>query len=596
PSARAADLYHLGRLLLLALATWAFLRELGIASVAAFVGAVVVVYGGYPLAWIVHHPLATEIFLPIMLFGFERGRRGRAGGWLMLGLAAAGSLLGGKLQASLLCFGFTGFYAWVRGGIRQGGAGTTTLAATTVGLGIGCALAAFLLVPAGELMAQASGLTLGGRAQLAGYMLPWPSLASLAVPRLFVPPGQAFADGLLTPAIGIGAVLLAAVGVAAHASPFVTVARAAVLWAAVLLARNVGVFGDLATRLPAIRGILFVKYTFTIVFALALAAAIGFDAILAGRIERRRACNVVAAGLLVLTGCVAVAVATGVPGTFPAALRLPVLLAVLLATSLVLWRRDVIGRGAVANLFVAVVVVELWNAAPHEHPPRLDPYRPPAFVEFLRGAAPGRVIADADLLVPLTSAAAGLADLRAIDVLTPGSYYAFFTRLVSFCDRVIHFTVDPDLAVAATAPALDLAGVRWIATRQTLPGADLATRVRAAVGRERTARLFAGMRALRTEGGPLAIGPLAVGEDQRFAFTLPTPFTFDVTADSEAAEMAFGVLVRGASEAVTFQILVDGLPSDAPTAPVTVAAGDRWNEHHIALARAGESRRVRLRI
>ncbi|MEO6029487.1 MAG: YfhO family protein, partial [Candidatus Binatia bacterium] len=42
--------------------------------------------------------------------------------------------------------------------------------------------------------------------------------------------------------------------------------------------------------------------------------------------------------------------------------------------------------------------------------------------------------------------------------------------------------------------------------------------------------------------------------------------------------------------------LVDGLPSDAPTAPVTVAAGDRWNEHHIALARAGESRRVRLRI
>ena len=73
---------------------------------------------------------------------------------------------------------------------------------------------------------------------------------------------------------------------------------------------------------------------------------------------------------------------------------------------------------------------------------------------------PGRVIADPDLMVPLTSAAVGLRDLRAIDVLTPGPYYAFFTRLVSFCDRVIHFTVDPDLTLAATAPALDLAGVR----------------------------------------------------------------------------------------------------------------------------------------
>src|SRR6185436_2720235 len=103
------------------------------------------------------------------------------------------------------------------------------------------------------------------------------------------------------------------------------------------------------------------------------------------------------------------------------------------------------------------------------------------YVAFLRDASPGRILADPDLAVPLTSAAAGLSDLRAIDVLTPGAYYAFFTRLVSFCDRVIHFTVDPDVPLAATAPALDLAGVRWIATRQPLGGDDLAARARSQV-------------------------------------------------------------------------------------------------------------------
>ncbi len=121
PSPWHADLFHLGRLLLLACGTWLFLRELGLTSLAAFVGAAIAAYGGYPMAWIVHHPLSTEIFLPFMLLGFERGRRGRASGWVLVVAAAAGSLLGGKLQASLLCFAFFGVYAAMRASPREGG-------------------------------------------------------------------------------------------------------------------------------------------------------------------------------------------------------------------------------------------------------------------------------------------------------------------------------------------------------------------------------------------------------------------------------------------------------------------------------------------
>src|SRR6185295_5560 len=124
---------------------------------------------------------------------------------------------------------------------------------------------------------------------------------------------------------------------------------------------------------------------------------------------------------------------------------------------------------------------------------------------------------------PLTSAAAGLRDIRAIDVLTPGTTYAFFTRLLSFCPRIIHFTVDPDLALAATAPVLDLVGVRWVVAPRPLTFDDLAARVDRQVGHERIARLLAGLASLRTRGTPLGLGPAGPANDLRFAFTLSAP-------------------------------------------------------------------------
>lgn len=596
PTPFRADLFHLGRLMLLAVCTVLLLTELSVAPLAAVIGAAIVAYGGYALAWIVHHPLSSELFLPIMLLGLERGRRGSAWGWSVVALGAAGSLAGGKLQASLLCFAFVAVWSVVRGAAGQGGRGAVTVLAACVGIVGGVAVAGFLGVPAAELMTRASGLTLGGRAQLAGFTVPWPSLASLAAPGLFTAPDAALPAGLLTPAIGIGGLALAVVGSVARGAPLVGLARACFAWAAILLLRNVGALGDLAVYFPVARGILFVKYTFTIVFALAIAAAIGLDAILAGRVDAARARRAIVVALLAVAVLAFAAESSDALPTFPANARAAAgfFLAVALVTAL--WTVGAIGRATVGFALGALVVAELWSFAPNAHPPRRDPYRAPAFVEYLRNATPGRVIADPDLLVPLTSGAAGLRDLRAIDVLTPGTSYAFFTRLVSFCDRVIHFTVDPDVSLAATAPALDLAGVRWVVARAALSTEDLAWRVRRQVGRERTARLLTDLVRLRTEGGPLAVGPVRSDDDERFAFTLTTPFTLDVTADSEAGELAFGALVHGDARGATLRIQLDGIASDAPVEPFPVPSAGGWHEQRIALAKAGERRRVRLRV
>ena len=93
------------------------------------------------------------------------------------------------------------------------------------------------------------------------------------------------------------------------------------------------------------------------------------------------------------------------------------------------------------------------------------------------------------------------------------------------------------------------------------------------------------MMRLWTEGEPLAIGPIAVGDDERFAFTLATPFTLEVTAESEAAELAWGVLVRGAAAGGrAADRRRRRSPSDAPAEPVAIATADRWVEQRVALA------------
>ncbi len=597
PGARNADLFALFRILALALGTAVFLGELTLVPMATIVGAVVAGYGGYAMAWIVHHPLSAELYAPFMLAAFERGRRGAAGGWALLALACAGSCLAGKLQATILCLALLAVYAGIRAARRDGGAGGPTMLAAAAAAGAGVALAGYLLLPAVELMRRASGLTLGARSFLAGLTLPWPTLAAVAVPRLFIPLDRPFAEGLpLPPAIGLAATVLAAIGVAAARSPLRGVARAFACVAALVLLRNAGAFGhEWMTAVPGVRGIFFLKYAFVGTFSLAVLAAIGLDALARGLVRRRelrRVLGLTAAALAVL---VAAAGGRGLLVAWPAGLvpSLPALAGLALALGLA-WRGG--ARVVVPPLLLAAVVLELRALAPARHPPRLDPYRPPPYVQFLRTAPSGRVLADGTLMPPLTSGAAGLRDLRAIDVLTPGDTYAFFTRLVSFCSRVIHFTVDPDLPVAATAPAIDLVGVRWIVSRGAIGLDDLDARVARQVGRERLARLLGGMRAIRTTGSPLALGAIESGAEDRFAMSLLTPFVLEIEADSEAPELVWDLHVADDEAHVAWTVRTSGSRRAAEHGSVAADPGAGWRETRIALGAPGGLRRTRVRV
>src|SRR6185295_5296837 len=110
----------------------------------------------------------------------------------------------------------------------------------------------------------------------------------------------------------------------------------------------------------------------------------------------------------------------GAVPVFARGLAVPAAIAAVTVAIVLAWRAGALGARAVAGALATIVVVELAAIAPRAHPPRLDPYRPPPYVEFLRNAPPDRVVAAAELATPLTSAAAGLRDARAIDVLTPG--------------------------------------------------------------------------------------------------------------------------------------------------------------------------------
>lgn len=596
PGPLAADLFALARLLLLAVGTACYLGELTVMPVAALAGGALVAYGGYATAWIVHHPLSAELFLPFMLLAVERARRRARGGWSVLALAIAGSFLGGKLQASLLCVALVGAYAGIRAPRRAGGAGVATFACTAVAAMLGVGLAAYLLVPAAELIARASGLTLGGRSALAGWVLPAPTLAAVALPRLFVPAGHAFAPGLpLPPAIGLVATVLAVVGARARRSPLHGVARLFAAVAVIVLARNAGLLGaEWMTAVPVVRGIFFLKYTFVAAFALAVLAAIGIDALARGLV-RPRETTAALAGTVAILGVLLVAAAFRhlLVGRLDAATTAASALGVLVLAAPARARP----RGAVAAVLLAIaVVLELRALAPSAHPPRVDPYRPPPYVAFLRAAPAARVLAADGLMPPLTSGAAGLRDLRSIDVLTPGTSYAFFVRLVSFCARIVHFTVDPDLPLAATAPAVDLAGVRWIVSRGDLDAGDLDARVARHVGEERVARLLAGLRGIRTEDAALALGTVETDGARRFAFSFATPFTLDLTAETEAPELAWDLHVAGGAARLTWHVVSSVAADPAPRGAVTVPDAAGWHPLRLGLGAAGTLRRVRVRL
>ena len=544
PSPLVQDLVWLARVWLLGCFTALLARELGLGWTGAFAAATALMLSGQTVLWVAHHPLNTDVFVPLALLGASRSLRGRRYGASLLALAVAAGLLGGKPQSALVggAFGVLVLAAKpLRSRAEAGRSSRFAAWGSLLGAALlGTTIAAIALLPFVETFADASGLVRAGRSTQGAGALPAAGLAGLAAPwtsaLLARALGEPMAGGAwLAPSLpyaGATTLVLAAVGAwTQRRRPLVWVLAGTIAF--YLLKVHAGLFGALST-IPWIRSISFVKYCFPLYLGLALLAGLGVEA------ARR--------------------------------------------------------RGARLSL-LALLAAELAWLVPRPHAERVDPFVPAPYVRELerlvaeQGEDASRIAGPFDLLPPLVSNAMGFADLRAIDVLTPAATWNFVTRLVSPSRGLTWILADLDPLLVATAPAADLADVRWVLARQPLDPARLPEAVRSHVSARRVTRLFDTLEAYSIGTPWLWAGVDTLGEDQRFHWTCSTPCRFTLQFEALPEQLAAGFATpAAASFDVRLTARASGrAPTELQRRIETSEASRRWDDLWLSLdGAAGE--------
>ncbi len=475
PGARVQDLAWLARALALGVFTWLLARRLGCGPAGAFAAAGGLMLSGQTVAWIAHHPLHTDAFVPLALCAAlglpESGRRGVA----LLALAVAAGLLGLKPQSALVA-GVVGV-VWLVAEATENPGSTpgrraprprvaARLALAAAGLGLGALLAGVALVPFAETWSQASPLVRAGRSTQSEWTVP----ASSAWSLLGRVAGGSPAAGL--PYAGAGVLLAATAGlVRARRRPIAWALGATAL---LFFGRIHGLLPVSLAGIPLVGSIQFVKYCFPAYLALALLAGLGLT---------------------------------------PASDRHGP-------------RRIGAAEPYLAWLLAAALVAELaWNARV-PRPRRVPLFTPAPWVDALRALErdrPGRMSGPADLAPPLVSGALGFRDLRSIDVLTPADAWRTLQEVVAPSRGVTWILADPLPLLAATGPGAAAVDLRWILSRTPLHAADLPGAVRSASAARRLVALLADVDTWSIETADLAGGLDSRGGEERFHWTCLTP-------------------------------------------------------------------------
>ena len=136
---------HIGLQVLAGLGTYALLRQLGLARLAALTGGLLFAFNG-TLAWFSHSAAQPVPFLPWMLLAIERARTkaalGLSGGWRLLAVAMALSLLAGFPETAYIDGLLALAWAVLRGIQMPAGRRAAYAARITLGGVVGIALAA----------------------------------------------------------------------------------------------------------------------------------------------------------------------------------------------------------------------------------------------------------------------------------------------------------------------------------------------------------------------------------------------------------------------------------------------------------------------
>jgi hypothetical protein len=476
PTTRTWDLTYLFVFVLGSVTTYVFCRRLGIGVLGAVAGASAFSLFGYFAMDTADAFVHVYVYLPILFLTIDGvARTGKLRWVAATGAAVAGCILAGMPESTFFVLLAAGAYAAFR--VLTADPGQRWSAALRVSSAalLGLALAAPLLLLFVQYLGVAYSLHTAGHGARTG---PLAALLSWITP--FVR-GETVSGGWAGVRIDRGwigmawATLLAV----AAAAPRSTLRRSGgwffMTLGLVVLARNHSVpIVESLGRLPGFnRADSFAFAPPVAGFALAVAAAIGIDALGSGGVRRRR----LVIGVVVVVVGSAVLVAEGggrSPVPHVALDRSWVLVggvaaAIVTFAALVAVRSpDSLGaRRLAAGLATATLLAELFVLFPSQsiYAPRSDPFRRPPWLALLQPGLTqdpsGRVFGFDDVLYPDTAGAFGLSDVRTVDGLFVTRYVTYLKSFVfPFVDR---FTGDglPD-DTAQGNPMFDLLGVRYV--------------------------------------------------------------------------------------------------------------------------------------
>jgi len=476
PTTRTWDLTILFAFMLGAAATYLFLRNLGICTLAAVGGAGVYTMSGF-FAMNVGDPVVhLYAYLPMLFLTIDLVARSSKLRWVAaMGAAIAGGILAGMLESTFFVFAAAAPYAAYR--TLKAPAGTRWTTAFRMGWAalFGLALASPLLVLVLQYLPlsfnshnTSVGARTGAGAALLSWMIPFVN-GYPTMPRL---PGYQLDRGWL----GAGVFAMGAVAAAAPRAMRKFGGWFFLALGSLVLAKNHHIrFFQWIGHLPAFSqsdSIAFAPPVAALAFA--VVAAIGIHAVATREIRWRRLVVAIAVlgglvGFLLQANRPVLAVAHDAFARHNYSLAIGGGGAVLLAAFIVVLLRN--RRVGVVAAWVATIAIlgELFSLFPRTiYAPRYDPYRPPpwlASVEQGRAQEPAaRVFGFDQVLYPNTAGVFSLADVRTINGLFISRYATYLKNFVfPFVDR---YTGDvlPAGSVEAN-PMFDLLGVRYVLAR-----------------------------------------------------------------------------------------------------------------------------------
>ncbi len=296
--------------LIAGLATWALLLRLEVRrSVAVGAGGAFALCGTF--AWFGHAPVNPIACLPLVALGIEHASAdaatGRPGGWGLLALAGALSLYAGFPEVAYIDALLGAAWAIWRVAALPRARRTALLGKLLTGALAAALLAAPALVPTLDFFTRAT-IPLHSTGYFGSVHLPASGLPQLLLPYVYGPlfafsdPSWGNIGGYLTTSL----LPFALIGVADCRRRGLAIAL--VTWLGLALARTYGVpgLGAVLGLLPGMSSVAFSRYVFAaLALPVIVLAAVGLEAVLAGRVARSRLLSA-GAGALALVAAAAI--------------------------------------------------------------------------------------------------------------------------------------------------------------------------------------------------------------------------------------------------------------------------------------------------